>query len=63
MLIWDLIEKFQILEELQDMRKQMKTLQEKNNGFMQQTMSMEEVLSTYFWKDSLGFTGRLKNSR
>jgi len=30
------------LEELQDLRKQMKLLQEKNNTYMQQTLSMEE---------------------
>ena len=33
-----------ILEELQDLRKQMKLLQEKNNTYMQQTLSMEEVV-------------------
>ena len=37
-----------VLEELQDMRKQMKLLQEKNNSYMQQTLSMEEVVKETF---------------
>ena len=36
-------------EELQDMKKQMKSLQDKNNTYMQQTISMEEVRFYYFY--------------